>query len=77
MRTKVVRIQADDPEIISPSGLNCSLCRAYLRDRNACPGCRGANPASRTRALLAPSRTARNWLLAASSSVLPAQVPVS
>lgn len=27
--------------LIAPCGLNCRLCRAYARDRNPCPGCRG------------------------------------
>lgn len=27
--------------LIAPCGLNCGVCRAYLRPRNACPGCRG------------------------------------
>ena len=27
--------------LIAPCGMNCRLCRAYGRDRNACPGCRG------------------------------------
>jgi len=29
------------PVLIAPCGLNCRLCRAYTRDRNSCPGCRG------------------------------------
>jgi hypothetical protein len=37
-----VQIQANDPQIIAPYGLNCSLCRAYIRERNPCPGCRGS-----------------------------------
>jgi len=43
MRARIVQIQADDPQIIAPCGLNCSLCRAYVRERNPCPGCRGAD----------------------------------
>lgn len=34
----------EDPETISliaPCGMNCSICVAYLRKRNKCPGCRG------------------------------------
>jgi hypothetical protein len=27
--------------LIAPCGMNCRLCRAYIRDRKACPGCRG------------------------------------
>jgi hypothetical protein len=27
--------------LIAPCGLNCRLCRAYVRDKNTCPGCRG------------------------------------
>lgn len=26
---------------IAPCGMNCRLCRAYVRDRNPCPGCGG------------------------------------
>lgn len=31
----------DGPALIAPCGLNCSLCRAHMRERNRCPGCRG------------------------------------
>ncbi len=27
--------------LIAPCGMNCRLCRAYIREKNACPGCRG------------------------------------
>jgi len=27
--------------LIAPCGMNCGLCRAFLRQRNKCPGCRG------------------------------------
>ena len=27
-------------ELIAPCGMNCAICRAYLRDKNKCPGCR-------------------------------------
>jgi hypothetical protein len=27
--------------LIAPCGMNCSLCFAFLRSRNRCPGCRG------------------------------------
>jgi hypothetical protein len=26
--------------LIAPCGMNCNLCKAYLRDKNKCPGCR-------------------------------------
>jgi len=26
--------------LIAACGLNCRLCRAYIRERNSCPGCR-------------------------------------
>ena len=29
--------------LIAPCGMNCSLCRAYLRDRNKCSGCRSSD----------------------------------
>ena len=38
-----LRIRANDPMLIAPCGLNCSLCRAYIRGRNPCPGCRGGD----------------------------------
>ena len=27
--------------LIAPCGMNCILCRAFTRDKKACPGCRG------------------------------------
>ena len=27
--------------LIAPCGMNCRLCRAYIREKNTCPGCRG------------------------------------
>jgi hypothetical protein len=27
--------------LIAPCGMNCRLCQAYIRDKKACPGCRG------------------------------------
>jgi Protein of unknown function (DUF3795) len=27
--------------LIAPCGINCRLCRAYVRNKKACPGCRG------------------------------------
>ena len=30
-------------KLIAPCGMNCSLCKAYLRDKNTCPGCNGDN----------------------------------
>lgn len=29
------------PTLIAPCGINCGLCRAYVRDKNVCPGCWG------------------------------------
>ncbi len=31
------------PELIAPCGINCRLCRAYIRNEKACPGCRGGD----------------------------------
>jgi hypothetical protein len=28
------------PELISACGMNCYICKAYLREKNKCPGCR-------------------------------------
>ncbi len=30
-----------DPTLIAPCGINCGVCRAHLRQKNSCPGCRG------------------------------------
>ena len=30
-----------DPTLIAPCGIDCRLCRAYVREKKACPGCRG------------------------------------
>ena len=32
---------SNDISLIAPCGMNCSICVAYLRERNKCPGCRG------------------------------------
>ena len=29
--------------LIAPCGMNCGICKAYLRDKNKCPGCRDRN----------------------------------
>lgn len=34
-------IDLSDLQLIAPCGLDCRLCRAYIREKNACPGCRG------------------------------------
>ena len=43
MPIKVVQIQASNPLIIAPCGIDCSLCRAYIRAHKPCPGCRGGD----------------------------------
>jgi len=30
----------NEASLIAPCGINCAVCRAYLRERNPCPGCR-------------------------------------
>lgn len=30
-------------ELVAPCGMNCRLCVAYVRKKNPCPGCRGAD----------------------------------
>jgi hypothetical protein len=29
--------------LVAPCGMNCRLCRAYVREKNPCPGCRVDN----------------------------------
>ena len=41
--------------LIAPCGMNCRLCCAYTRDKNACPGCRGddsVKPKTRVKCLI-------------------------
>jgi hypothetical protein len=38
--------------LVAPCGMNCGICVAYLREKNKCPGCRGADtdkPVTRVR----------------------------
>jgi hypothetical protein len=37
------QVRATDPNIIAPCGLDCGVCRFYLRSRRPCPGCRGGD----------------------------------
>ncbi|MFX4262312.1 DUF3795 domain-containing protein [Pelotomaculum propionicicum] len=32
-----------DKGLIAPCGMNCGICRAYLREKNKCPGCGSPN----------------------------------
>jgi hypothetical protein len=43
MPNKVIQIQARYSMIIVSCGLNCNLCRAYIRDHHPCSGCRGCD----------------------------------
>jgi len=46
-KTNVIRTT-----LIAPCGMNCRLCRAYMREKNPCPGCRNDDhPKLKTRAL--------------------------
>lgn len=38
---KSTKIKAMSAALIAPCGMNCRLCRAFVREKNACPGCRG------------------------------------
>ena len=32
-------IMSNETKLIAPCGMNCSICHAFLRQRNTCPGC--------------------------------------
>ena len=32
---------SENIQLIAPCGINCSVCMAFLREKNKCPGCRG------------------------------------
>lgn len=38
-----IDVHLDDAALIAPCGVNCNLCRAFIRDNRPCPGCRGDN----------------------------------
>ncbi len=38
-----IKTDAIRTSLIAPCGMNCRLCYAYTRDKNACPGCRCDN----------------------------------
>ena len=38
---KTLPSNAIKSSLIAPCGMNCSLCRAYIREKRACPGCSG------------------------------------
>ena len=40
-RKQSIKTNAILTTMIAPCGMNCRLCRAYARDKKACPGCRG------------------------------------
>ncbi len=39
--TGLTKAKAIRTTLIAPCGMNCRLCRAYAREKNPCPGCRG------------------------------------
>ena len=39
-RRKPTKTNTIRTTLIAPCGMNCRLCRAYSREKNACPGCR-------------------------------------
>lgn len=47
-----IMMHATKSFLIAPCGMNCGVCMAYLREKNACTGCRGVNtykPVTRVR----------------------------
>jgi hypothetical protein len=49
--------------LVAPCGMNCGICMAYLREKNKCPGCRGADtdkPITRVRCKIKTCTTFRN-----------------
>ncbi len=35
-------------KLLAPCGINCMLCKGYLREKNTCPGCRFLDPKNST-----------------------------
>ena len=46
--------------LIAPCGMNCSICSAYLRKRNTCPGCRGADIDKPVTRIICKIKTCKN-----------------
>jgi len=45
MKTQPIpRSNSTSPELIAPCGIDCQLCRAYIREKKPCPGCRSDSP---------------------------------
>ena len=42
-QTRSTKTNSIRTALIAPCGMNCRLCRAYIRDKKACPGCRGGD----------------------------------
>ena len=42
----------NNTDIVAPCGLNCGLCRSYLRKRNKCHGCRLGGPEKKSKTFL-------------------------
>lgn len=40
-KKKLSKTKAINAMLIAPCGMNCRLCRAYIRDKKGCPGCFG------------------------------------
>ena len=40
-RARLTKSAAMPAALIAPCGMNCRLCRAYVKDKNGCPGCQG------------------------------------
>jgi hypothetical protein len=38
---KTIPAKSIKSTLIAPCGMNCSLCHAYIRNKNVCPGCYG------------------------------------
>ncbi len=51
-----------NPTLIAPCGINCRLCRAYVRDKKACPGCRGDDSLKSKTCVACPIRNCRKLI---------------
>jgi hypothetical protein len=47
----------DKINLIAPCGINCSICRAYLGERNPCPGCRADDAGKRKARVMCKMKT--------------------
>ena len=48
------------PELIAPCGMNCGICKAFLREKDKCPSCRGPDDSKKITVIRCKIKTCEN-----------------